>query len=591
MRYKLAFFFLLNLNILGLNAQTLPSSRGTNWQNAGLIDTIFSGFIIIDLQNYGIIGDGLQANDSILNELINLPSISGKVLLFPSGTFLFNNPITLNDSTILKGQGSNLSTLKFDLGGQGNSVEAKGTNSNDTSALILPFHKGDTLINVFNPGLFAKGDWIRLIQNDDSLITSSWAHRTIGQICQIDSVYANDIFLHSALRMDYMLVNQPYIQKLNMKSKIGIECLKLERIDNTAPDQTNQIYFERVVNSYIRNVESSKCTFSHFNGRTVSNVEVENSYFHHAFDYGTGGRAYGVMLDFTSNECLVQNNVFDMLRHSMILQAGANANVLAYNYSKNAFWTSIPNDAAGDIVLHGNYPYLNLFEHNICQNIIIDNSHGPNGPYNTFFRNRAEKYGVFFSASNSPGQNIIGNEISNTSFPYLLVNYNILGSNHFIYGNNDKGNINPSGTNNLPDSSFAYLSKPEFIANSNWVSIGIPNTLLSGTIDAYQRSQNSNPVDLRFCGDSNTVNLQTSYFKTLHQIYPNPVSHFLNIQLSSKQDEICHIEIFNINGQLKKTILIDQNTMSIDISFLPAGLYVFRIKSETSIQSGKFVKQ
>lgn len=90
------------------------------------------------------------------------------------------------------------------------------------------------------------------------------------------------------------------------------------------------------------------------------------------------------MIQFTSNECLVQNNVFDYLRHAMILQAGANANVFAYNYSFNPFWTSTPSNSAGDMVLHGNYPYLNLFEQNQGENIIIDNSHGPNGPFNTF---------------------------------------------------------------------------------------------------------------------------------------------------------------------------------------------------------------
>jgi hypothetical protein len=52
------------------------------------------------------------------------------------------------------------------------------------------------------------------------------------------------------------------------------------------------------------------------------------------------------------------------------------------------------------MVLHGNYPFANLFEGNINQNTVIDNSHGKNGPYNTFFRNRSELWGVVMN--NSP---------------------------------------------------------------------------------------------------------------------------------------------------------------------------------------------
>ena len=66
---------------------------------------------------------------------------------------------------------------------------------------------------------------------------------------------------------------------------------------------------------------------------------------------------------------------------------------------KDPFWTGtvLPSDAAGDLVLHGNYPYANLFEGNILQNLVVDDSHGLNGPYNTFFRNRADNYGIVMS--------------------------------------------------------------------------------------------------------------------------------------------------------------------------------------------------
>ncbi|MFM7771027.1 MAG: hypothetical protein ACKO8Q_10785, partial [Bacteroidota bacterium] len=114
---------------------------------------------------------------------------------------------------------------------------------------------------------------------------------------------------------------------------------------------------------------------------------------------------------------------------------------------------------------HNDYEYIfiNLFEMNSVQNIVIDNSHGPNGPYNTFLRNRASLFGIFFSADNSPSQNFIGNEIPNTNFPYSSVNYTILGTYHFLFGNNNKGNLDPIGTEKPSTSSLIFSNSPLFL--------------------------------------------------------------------------------------------------------------------------------
>ena len=79
-------------------------------------------------------------------------------------------------------------------------------------------------------------------------------------------------------------------------------------------------------------------------------------------------------------------------------QTGVNGNVIAYNYSIEPNRSEFPAEASADISLHGHYPFSNLFEGNIVQNIQIDLTHGPNGPFNTFFRNRAELYGIVMSS-------------------------------------------------------------------------------------------------------------------------------------------------------------------------------------------------
>ena len=138
------------------------------------------------------------------------------------------------------------------------------------------------------------------------------------------------------------------------------------------------------------------------------------------------------------------------------------------------------------MVLHGNYAYANLFEGNTVQHIVIDDSHGINGPNNTFFRNRAELYGIYMNSNPaSDGQNFIGNEITNNGL--LMGNYILSGSNHFEYGNNKLGTVIPSGTNILYDSSLYLGLVPAYYQNNPpWPPIGLPNLISSYTIEAQE---------------------------------------------------------------------------------------------------------
>ncbi|HET54529.1 MAG TPA: hypothetical protein ENN33_04860, partial [Ignavibacteria bacterium] len=102
-------------------------------------------------------------------------------------------------------------------------------------------------------------------------------------------------------------------------------------------------------------------------------------------DAGTHGCGYGIILGYSSTNCLIENNIFRMLRHAMLLGCGANCNVLNYNYSREQYWTE--QIVGADLCLHGRYPYANLMEQNIICQISVDDSHGRNGPYNAFIRN------------------------------------------------------------------------------------------------------------------------------------------------------------------------------------------------------------
>lgn len=197
-----------------------------------------------------------------------------------------------------------------------------------------------------------------------------------------------------------------------------------------------------------------------------------------------GGNAYGVVLHLTSGDNILEDNIFEHLRHSMLLQAGVNGNVLAYNYSTDPFKTEFfglfTTDQTGDLVCHGNYPYANLFEGNIASYGIIDASHGANGPYNHYFRNHMGLYGMQISDSSpdSDNQTIVGNE---------AITYSLAESGHYEYGNNVNGTITPAGTGNLTQDSYFRNSAPAYFDQLPWPSVGNANSYGVGTIPAEQR--------------------------------------------------------------------------------------------------------
>jgi hypothetical protein len=565
-------------------SQTIPSDRTVDWTLAGIRDTTTANFTIIDVMENGFTNDGSAANDNALSALLTAHP-EPIIIYFPTGTYLFNAPILLRSNMLVKGAGAPSTILKIDHGGSGHGIVVQGSiEMNDTTS-IFPAQKNNTTLRVNNASLYTADDWIRIIQQDSDLVFSSWGQNTVGQIIRVLSVQGDSLSLDSPLRLDYPSSRQPFIRKINPISNIGIECLTIERVDNTAPEQTSNIHFENAVNCWVNGIESVNTTFAHIDATACSNLSITNSYFHDSFDYGGGGRGYGVMLHFTSNECRVYNNIFRHLRHSMILQAGANGNVFAYNHSIEPYWTGsglFPSDAAGDMVLHGNYPYANLFEQNDGQNMVIDNSHGANGPFNTFFRNRGSLFGVFFSDATSPNQNLVGNEITNNSFPYSSFNYNIQGTGHFIFGNNNKGTIMPSGTDVLLDSSYCFQNQPSEIPSSFWSSIGIPKALGSGSIPA---TYNFNQGDYfsTACGATTSLGNQKGNLTEL-SIFPNPLDKMLNIPFL--EGESLHMTVADVGGNI---IYSEQLVSgSIDISFLRSGAYILFLRSHDSSNLTRF---
>jgi hypothetical protein len=569
-------------------SQTIPVERTVDWTVAGIKDTSTVGFTVLDAVNEGLFNDGVTPCDYPFGSL--MINHSGPIIIyFPPGEYLFNSVIPMRSNMIFRGSGATNTKFIIDHNGSGNGVEIHGWSSNnDTTKVLNDLIKSESQLNVVNPSIFQVGDWIQIIQNDADLVTSSWALKSVGQIAQITAVNQNTIQLDAAFRIDFPLSRNPYIKKINPVSNAGIECISFERIDNCTPEQASVIHFDYSVNCWVNGIESNKTTFAHIEASHSSNLSITNSYFHHAFEYGGGGRAYGVMLHFATNECLVYSNIFERLRHSMIVQAGANGNVFCYNRSIDPFWNEgffFPSNSAGDMVLHGNYVFSNLFEQNDAQNMVIDNSHGANGPFNTFFRNRGSLFGIFFSDNTSPNQNLVGNEIPNTSAPYSAVNYTIQGTGHFVYGNNNKGTIVPAGTNLLTDASYYFTQQPDEIPDLFWTKIGTPNAMNTGVIPATY-FYNNDQLFANSCGYGTDLLVYDLGADEL-RVFPNPANDYFIIEgLNNHQNQV---ELIDLCG---KTISVWNNIYNQDflqIKGISPGTYYVKIYSDSNLKTYKLV--
>jgi hypothetical protein len=496
--YRLIFLLWLITSTMQIDAQELGLERSTDWTIAGLSTAPCYPVESLNISDFNADPTGvIPCDDAFTAAQTARKGLS--LIYFPPGIYRFEKTLVLQDSQIIRGRGADSTLFQFDLGGSGDLILASGALTNTITPLSDAGQVGDAFIVVSDSEIWKAGDIARISKFDEDLVNNAWAYHTVAQIIRIESITLDTLFIDQPLRTVFPLDRDPVLRKINPRLNVGIECLAIERIDASA-GQTKNIHFRYAADCWVRGVESFRCNFGHLVLDGCSHIEVIGSYFHHAFDYGGGGKGYGVVLQSATNLSLVEDNVLEHLRHSVLLQSGANGNVITLNYSTDPHRSELPNNAAGDLVCHGNYPFFNLFEHNIVQHISIDNSHGANGPYNTFYRNRAELYGIIMSSSNSPSQNFIGNEITNNGS--FLGNYILMGEDHFEYGVNHRGTITPPGTGDLTDSSYFYSGTPEMI-NAVWPRIGPPRDLNEHSIPARDRFLTGTAITVcqKECGD------------------------------------------------------------------------------------------
>jgi len=573
----LSFCFFLTI----LQSQTIPQERLGNWLEVGADKDAMQVSRVINVNTIGIDGTEDQIiTDEFNNLLQNYKNIAVE-FYFPAGTYVFSEPIHLISDKIIRGDGA-ATVFRFANLGERSLINVSGVLEPDVITLKydLPENSVSSVLN-FSPA-WKEGDLVYLFQEDDDKITSAWARNNTGNIGIIDEINGSNLFLKDGTNQEFKVDKFARCAKMLPITNVGIENIRIEATDKTN-SQTSNIVFQNAYNCWVSCVESYNCNFSHIVMDRSRNISITTSYFQDGFDYGGGGKAYGTTIQNASKHCLLEENVYKHLRHSILLQSGANNNIIGYNYSEEPFWTTLilPENAAGDIVLHGNFPFDNLIEGNICQNIVIDDSHGINGGHNTFFRNRTESYGIFMNRGEpTDNQNFVGNLIVRNEEVSILPLYVLEGEGHFAFANSYIGTIQPDNNSNLADSTY-YLFGSSELKNKlkGFDLIGLP----AGTNTEY------NPAKYRFLVDgqkttcaARTTSTTSFQYDNSINIFPNPSpSGLLSISNSALSER--DFVIINSFGKTIRTGVLPNGTSDFDFSNLPKGLYFVQVKEEESL--------
>jgi hypothetical protein len=568
-------------------SQIIPDSQRTDWSAVGA-STVFATSNRTVLTVHGADPTGQQPSDAALRRALS--SLDGPgLILIPKGDYLFLEPIVLPDSVIIRGERQDESGMPearlLLQPGEHHGIQIRGSVVETNVQVAGSAAMGQYDLVLSSEHSLRPGDllWLRP-KNDQELVTSVWASQSTGQISRIQTVAGNRISLATPLRRDFHSDSLTLL-KVTPRRQVHLQCLSIERLDTT-DRQTANVFFDYALDASISGIHSRFGNFSHVTIQRSAQVSIENSYFEEAHGYGSGGRGYGVMLQFTAGECLVHQNNFRRLRHSMILQAGANGNVLAYNYSREPYWTdvSLPEDSAGDLVLHGNYVYQNLMEGNVVQNIVVDASHGVNGPHNTFFRNRAEGYGLFVITGGSVGDlAFIGNQVTNTSSffhgLFRLDDKDHLSANNWVRGNIDRPNPVAADVHSL----FAY----DF--GSYYQHLGtippIRHDQIRTDIPALEAQYRLEARQPSACAEKDYSTVVLTDLKERQpletvKVYPNPFSDHLTI---SGLAPGTLVQVLTMQGRIVRSEVTNSSEQTMAFGQLAAGAYLLRAGPEVKL--------
>lgn len=189
-------------------------------------------------------------------------------------------------------------------------------------------------------------------------------------------------------------------------------------------------------------------------------------------------------------------------------------------------------------------------------------------------------FGFFINGSNPSGGNYVDSNIAiipGTSLPVAINNVNAsLNSAYFI------DNEGIGGQSIVFDGFTTVLLAQVFVipGNTYHLKMAIAD-VADGVFDSgiFLKAQSMKSYNM-------TTGIDEEH-KNSFIIYPNPVTDKLFVDVSLNSE----IELLNAEGQILKSMLVNNNHTIIDILDFAEGLYFVKVKNEAGILLKKFVKE
>jgi len=564
-----------------------------------------------------------------------------KEVILPSGHFLIEKPIRIRDSIFLKGTSSEETIINCQVGEGNACFEIKPDDINPiqilpirTSVLKgtneLVFHK-DTLDHYLGSD-FAFGYMAMVSGKDSDRISMPWANGMVKEFFKghVDMLvgqpnnrvvyfniadivfYDNGLFygmfkkknkfgIQNELCLNYSIEYEPRIEVYKMIKDAGLGCVTINRTENVSGETPN-ILLQNATDCVVKAIVSIYCNQTHISVKNSFHNVFKRNYLSFANDYSAADKGIGFNVQMGSSHNCFFDNVMFQLRHSIVVQSGANNNVFISNYSYDPVRSDVPDEVWGDIVLKGNYPFANLFESNMAEEFVFDNSNGKNGPFNIVHRNMFGGHGIIMKEQNgSDSQVFTGNEIPNETLGKFLLE----DSGHFVFGNKHHQTIIPEGTNltlegyvinrnyycfnYLPRrTSVPYYACPYDIMDSNYNHIQYPpfgfpfNQSLRNILAMRKKDIEPSCFDT-LCDQIHYTGIVNQVSKPMLSlvVYPNPSDGNFKINLTGK------LSVFDLSGrQIAEFEVTDENQV---FSLLHSGLFILKLTQSDGIYTCRLV--
>jgi len=368
----------------------IPPERVPYWR-PGIPGGIPKVAVRADVSKFGACGDGKTDDTAAIQRAIDAVKTPGAVYL-PEGTYLVTKTLRLRSGVVLRGAGADRTHIKINCTRPGSvGIRIAGRPAGEAIPIGDDVEAGTTTLSVRGAGDLKAGRYVALLCDNDPkrLYTvpqwnADWAQNSVGQVLRVAEARDGKITFDRPIRLTYCRDLNPRLLPLEMIERAGVERLHLRREND---EGGFVIHITYAADCWVSECHSEWCNRAHVWIDRSRGVVVRDSIYHHAYDYGGGLHGYGVATGRWATDCLIENNLFDHLRHAMITKEGANGNVFGYNASYRCLQDS-------DITQHGHYSYMNLFEGNVVQRVTYADYWGPTGPFSTSFRNRVENAGI-----------------------------------------------------------------------------------------------------------------------------------------------------------------------------------------------------